>query len=77
MNSLSTSTFYNPFPVGSAKSQEHWANFINDATLAKYQVDAVGSFVERASREQIQAILRWGLSSSRTRGRIPTFPMMH
>ena len=56
MTSLSTSTFYNPYPIGSRQSQEHWANYVNDATIAKYQVDAVGSFVKQASREQIQAI---------------------
>ena len=56
MTSLSISTFYNPYPVGSPQSHEHWANYVNDATIAKYQVDAVGSFVKQASREQIQAI---------------------
>ena len=56
MTSLSTSTFYNPYPTGSAQSLSHWANYVNDATIAKYQVDAVGAFVQQASREQIQAI---------------------
>ena len=56
MTSLSTYTFYNPYPAGSVQSQAHWANYVNDATIAKYQVDAVGSFVKQASREQIQAI---------------------
>lgn len=58
MTSLSASsyTYYNPYPVGSTQAQAHWVNYINDATIAKYQVDAVGSFVQQASREQIQAI---------------------
>jgi len=56
MTSLSTTTFYNPYPPGSQQSLAHWTNYVNDATIAKYQVDAVGSFVEQASREQIQAI---------------------
>ena len=56
MTSLSTYTFYNPYPAGSVQSQAHWANYVNDATIAKYQVDAVGSFVKQASRVQIQAI---------------------
>ena len=56
MTSLSTYTFYNPYPAGSVQSQAHWANYVHDATIANYQVDALGSFVEQASREQIQAI---------------------
>jgi len=56
MTSLSTITFYNPYPPGSQQTLAHWTNYVNDATIAKYQVDAVGSFVEQASREQIQAI---------------------
>ncbi|MEI6784832.1 MAG: hypothetical protein WCQ21_28380 [Verrucomicrobiota bacterium] len=56
MTSLSTSSFYNPYPAGSQQSLAHWANYANDATIANYQVDALGSFVKQASREQIQAI---------------------
>ena len=67
MTSLSTSTFYNPYPIGSPQSHEHWANYVNDATIAKYQVDAVGSFVKQASREQIQAI---DTASSRISGNL-------
>ena len=56
MTSLATSTFYNPYPAGSPQSLEHWANYVNDATLAKYQADALSSFVAQVSPEQIQAI---------------------
>jgi len=49
-------TYYNPYPAGSTQARAHWVNYVNDATIAKYQVDAVGSFVQQASREQIQAI---------------------
>ena len=49
-------TYYNPYPAGSTQARAHWVNYVNDATIANYQVDALGSFVEQASREQIQAI---------------------
>ena len=48
MTSLATYTFYNPYPANSPQSQEHWANYVNDATIAKYQVDALGSFMAQA-----------------------------
>ncbi len=54
MNALTT--FYNPHPSGSPRTQKHWANYVNDAMIAKYQVEVVGSFMGQASRRQIQAI---------------------
>lgn len=56
MNAVSTLTFYNPYPIGSQQSKDHWANYVNDATIAKYQVDAIGSFIERNGRDQVLAI---------------------
>jgi formylglycine-generating enzyme required for sulfatase activity/tetratricopeptide (TPR) repeat protein len=73
MTSLATCpgpyTYFNPYPAGSTQAQVHWANYVNNATIAKYQVDAVGSFMQQASREQLQAI---DAASSRISGTLAT-----
>ncbi len=56
MNPLCTSTYYATASGDSPPSRARWTNYISDATLAKYQADAIGSFVEQVAQEQIQAI---------------------
>ena len=42
-------TFYNPYSGDSARSQEHWLNYLSNASLAKYIADSAGCFLERTS----------------------------
>ncbi|MEY2878874.1 MAG: hypothetical protein RLZZ15_1254 [Verrucomicrobiota bacterium] len=49
-------TYFNPYAGDAARSREHWLNYLNDATLAKYTADSIGGFIERSSREQLAAL---------------------
>ena len=49
-------TYFNPYAGDAARSREHWLNYLNDATIAKYTADSIGAFIERSSREQLAAL---------------------
>ena len=51
-----TLTYYNPYSGDSVRSREHWLNYLSNASLAKYAADSVGCFLERTSRQQLQAL---------------------
>ena len=51
-----TLTYYNPYSGDSVRSREHWLNYLSNASLAKYTADSVGCFLERTSRQQLQAL---------------------
>ena len=60
---LGMAAFYNPHPAGSGGEQTrtgYYLDYLRDATLHKYTADAVGSFVQRASAEQVKAIGQLG-----------------
>jgi formylglycine-generating enzyme required for sulfatase activity len=48
-------TYFNPYAGDRARSREHWLNYLNDATIAKYTADSIGAFIERSSQEQLAA----------------------
>ena len=49
-------TYYNPYSGDSVRSREHWLYYLSNASLAKYAADSVGCFLERTSRQQLQAL---------------------
>lgn len=49
-------TYFNPYAGNADRSREHWLNYLNKATIAKYTADSIGGFIERSSREQLAAL---------------------
>ena len=49
-------TYFNPYAGNADRSREHWLNYLNKATIAKYTADSIGGFIERSSRAQLAAL---------------------
>ena len=49
-------TYFNPYAGNADRSREHWLNYLNKATIAKYTADSIGGFIVRSSREQLAAL---------------------